>query len=185
MRKTNALLIQEDMKQLKFVTVPQLQREYDLTYTEAKEFLQQLILRGWVKPEAEGVRYSVQRKHLCLRKIQRCEVDVLFEEMTNDCVSALNHMEKQKGQGVTQAELERIVRGDEDTESAIELLLKHKLIYQAEELYFLTVSKKTVEVLWTVELEKKRSVMRRKMSDSKDKDEEIKKLFNVLFEEDE
>lgn len=183
MRETNALLIQENLKKRSFVTVPWLQQEYDLTYLEAKEFLQQLILRSWVKPHAEGIRYQVQHRNLCLRKIRRSEVDGLYTDMTNDCVTALNHLERQGGTGATKRELERVVHGDEDTESAIRTLMKLRLIYQVDELYFLMVSKKTVEVINEVESEKRRTVMRRKMSDSGEKDAEIKKLFDVLFED--
>jgi len=53
-----------------------------------------------------------------------------------------------------------------------------------DELYFLTVSKRTVQVLALVEMEKRRAVMRRKISDSGDKDAEIKKLYDPLFEDD-
>ncbi|MBE6958178.1 MAG: hypothetical protein E7447_03375 [Ruminococcaceae bacterium] len=184
MRKTNALQIQEALKGEKYVTIPWLQLNYDMTYTEAKQFLQQLQNRGWVDTNAEGIRYAVRHKQLCLRKVQRSEVDKLYLNMTNDCILALTCLEKQEGAGATKRELERAIHGDEDTDEAISTLLKHKLIYQVDELYFLTVSKRTVQVLALVEMEKRRAVMRRKISDSGDKDAEIKKLYDPLFEDD-
>ena len=181
MREVNAMQIQEELRLQRYVTIPWLQVEYDLSYTEAKEFLRQLILRGWVEPNPKGIRYGVQKKKLCLRKIQRDEVDGLIADLNNDCVLALTCLDKQSGG--TLEDLEGAVRGDDDTEAAIRILTKHKLIYQAEDMYFLMVSKKTVQVISDVEAEKRRSVMRRKLLESKDKDDVLKKMFDVLFED--
>lgn len=181
MRETNGLQIQEELKMQKFVTVPWLQLEYDLTYLEAKEFLRNLIERGWVDATPKGIRYSVQKKRLCLRKLRREEVDGLLADMTHDCVLALACISNQKGAGATLDELERTVHGDDDTQAAIRILTKHKLIYQAEEMFFLMVSRKTAQVLENVEAEKRRLIMRRKFGE--DKDTELKKMFDVLFED--
>ena len=183
MRQINALQIQEDLRNMKYVTIPQLQLTYGMSYGEAKEFVEQLQKRGWVSSETKDIRYTVYPKRLCLRRIRRDEVDGLYEDLTNDCILALTQMQKLEGEGAAFRDLERAVHGDDDTNAAIRILLKHKLIYQCEELYFLTVSRKTVDVLWSVDMEKRKTALRRKMSDSTDHDREIKKLFDVLFED--
>jgi hypothetical protein len=182
MLQTNALQIQEDLKKQKFVTVPQLQQDYALTYSEAKEFLRLLILRGWVEPQGKGLQYNVQKKKLCLRKLQRQEVDGLIADITSDCIRALECLVDNAGLGATANDLEIAVRGDDDTQAAIRILTKHKLIFQNEEWYFLTVSEQTVKVLGRVDSEKRRSVLQRKLG-SKDKEAELKKLFDPLFED--
>lgn len=183
MRKTNALLIQETLKQRKYISIPWLQLEYDLTYLEAREFLKQMILRGWVASEPTGIHYSVRRKQLCLRKIRRDEVDGLYNDLTADSILALTCIEKQAGTGANFQDLERAVRGEDDTEAALQILNKHKLIYQADDLYFLAISKQAAQVLWAVDMEKRKSAIRRKMSDSAEIEEKIKKLFNALFDD--
>lgn len=181
MEKCNALQIQEALKKQTYVTVPWLQLEYGLSYLEAKDFLQQLILRGWVAPQAEGLRYDVHHGHLCLRKIRRDEVDGLYADMTSDCVTVLNHLEKQGSADFE--ELEEKVQGDDDTREALQVLMDHRLIYQVEAMYYLAISKRAVNVIWTVDTEKRRTVMRRKMMDPDEIERDIKKLYNALFED--
>ena len=70
----NAYLIQERFKQLKNVTIPWIQKEYNLSYKEAKEFLTLLQRRGWVKTSPVGIKYPILKNNLNLRKIVREEV---------------------------------------------------------------------------------------------------------------
>lgn len=183
MRETNAMLIQETLRQQKYVTIPWLQREYALSYDEARQFLRQLAERGWVDPQVNGIQYAVRPQFLCLRKIRRNEVDALYENLTKDCILVLSRMDEMEGQGATEAELERAVRGMDDTTAAIRILLKQKLIYQANDLYFLTISSKSVSVLWRVDMEKRKASILRKNEGDGQMSERIRMLFEELFED--
>jgi hypothetical protein len=182
MSKINAFTIQQRLGQLESVSIPWIQMEYSLSYRDAKAFLNQLISRAWVGKHPCGIYYAVRPENLRLRVIDRSEVDVLFEKVTTDCVSALQCIREKKG-GATFDELVSAVRGDEDTRDALETLQELNLIYKADELYFSCVSDKTIKVMGDVEAEKRRMEMHRKIRTGMEDMEKCRRLFDALFDE--
>lgn len=182
MSKVNALTIQQRLEQLESVSIPWIQTEYSLSYRDAKAFLNQLIGCAWVKKDPWGISYAIRRENLRLRAIEPGEVDVLFEKVTTDCVSALQCIGEKKA-GATFDELVSAVRGEEDTRDALKTLTELNLIYKADELYLSCISHKAIKVMADVEAEKRRMEMHRKIRTGMDDMEKCKRLFDALFDE--
>lgn len=185
MDQVNAYLIQEKIKRKRYVSVPWIQQEYGLHYGEAKAFLTHLKNRGWIAPATTGIRYFVNRKRLFLRKLDRDEVDGLIEDINMDCVAALKCMQKADGSGALRMEIADAIRDEDDTNEVIEILNRHRLVYQEAEMFFLRVSRKTVEVLEKVVRRKHRNAASRRFLEEDDEgcDDSCKELFDVLFED--
>lgn len=178
MAEINALDIQEAIGERRVVTVPWIQMEYGLDYRQAKQFLAELISRGWIVPEPKGLNYRVLLHRLRLRKIIRDEIDSLIENMTLDCGIILNRMAEKNGGGTTFEEMRNAVHGIDDAEEAIETLERLELIYKSGNLFFSRVSKSTLEILVRVAEMQFKLV---KISDPTRKAEDYKKIKN-LFE---
>ena len=185
MNKINALVIQEILKKKDSVSVPWIQTEFSLDYKDAKEFLRHLMNRGWVETQTEGIEYAVIRQNLRLRKLERKEVDSLIEDMTNDCVSALQCIiDSEDSRGATMVQLIDEVKGHDDTREALEILTNHNLVYKVKDSYLSTVSNTTVQVLESVVKMKRHSDLRRRITGKDDEQASLRKLFDVLFEGD-
>lgn len=136
--------IQEQLRDKNGVSVPMLQYGYGLRYSQAREFLRQLQLRGWVSPTCRGVEFRVRKRKLFMRCLEHHEVAHLMVNYSNDCRDAL---EQAALGGATFGELERAVRGEEDTKHAIHDLTDMKLLWKEGDLYFSRVSNQTVSIL--------------------------------------
>lgn len=180
MECVNAYLIQEKIRNQRYVTVPWIQKEYGLGYKEAVEFLRLLKNRGWVAPLPVGVQFPVVKGNLCLRKLARNEVDGLIEDITVDCVTALECIQKKEG-GASYQDVHSAVRGDDDTDDALKILKEHQLIHRINELYFTTVSRKTVEILAAVVQGKRRSIAARRATGKAEDIGALRRLFDPLF----
>lgn len=185
MCKTNVLEIQERLKSQTHISVPWLQTEFDLSYKDARLYLRQMIKRGWVCGEVQGIHYRVYGENLRLRKLRREEVDPLLEDLTGDCTAALGCIQKQQGMGATHEEISDAVYGDDDADAALELLGKYDLVYAHDGHYFSCVSQKTIQVLTeAVKLRRNREMGRRMLGRTEEDDEDrIRKLFDKLFDE--
>lgn len=147
MKKVDALSIQKSIRSMGYVTVPWIQVKYHLSYGEAKEFLEELIRRGWVESKPVGIRYAVIGEHLVLRKIKLGEIDGLLDGLTRDSVRVLGEMTR-RNDGVTMPELLRVFRREENAlAKAIDFLMERKLISRINDRFYMAVSKATVIVL--------------------------------------
>lgn len=184
MYNTNAYLMQEKIKQKGHVTVPWLQSEYDFDYKEAKEILAYMIERGWLKAEPDGIKYEVIKSNCCLRRLVRNEVDGLIEDLGYDSASVILCIQSKEMHGATLDEIEQSVRCDEDeTREIIDMLTEHRIIYKFNDLYFLTVSRKTVSVLCEVARGRHRNPFSGKSSGKSEDIRAIRNLFDELFDE--
>lgn len=187
MKVENIFELQDILRQVDDVSVPWLQKELSLTYTEAKEMLTQLMLRGWVSKEVQGNRHKVLQENLKLRKIRRSEAMELYNHITADWVAAVNCVQKKTG-GATLEEIRMAVREEDEVEQTVDALLNYGLIYCVDALYFSRVRKCDVSALHQLQQLRRRSGTRRSLLDEDDdEDEELEKqlqeFFDGLFEE--
>ena len=184
MDKLNALKIQEILKKKTCVSIPWIQKTFSFDYKDAKEFLRLLIKRGWVESRSRGVEFAVLKENLRLRKLDCDEVDLLIEDITTDCVSALRCMEGDPEEiGATFSDIEADVHGTDDTHAAIKVLTGHRLIYKAGDCYYPAVSKQTVRVLDQVANAKRHTELRRRITGKEDFNKSLREFFDVLFED--
>lgn len=175
MRRTNAYIIQEELKKAEFITVPQVQREYGLSYFEAKEFMEILMEKEWIKPASCG-KYSVIRENLRLYKITREDVPRIIEIASFNTAMLLRQLRNKNGVG----EAFRGAGHGRTTEKGLKILEKHKLIYKIGDLYYLAVSRKTVDVIMDVAFRKECD----KNEDEYPSDyESLVRLFGVLLDD--
>ncbi|MBE6687160.1 MAG: hypothetical protein E7591_08030 [Ruminococcaceae bacterium] len=184
MRKYNALIIQEKLRTREYITIPDIQLEFFLHYVHAKEFLEQLICRGWVANEPEGLKYPVLKSYMALRRIERSEVDTFIERITVDAATALMAVVKRSARGgASYKDIYKEVRGERDTREAVRLLIECRLIYKFNDRYFSCVSENTALIL---------SALSRKKIDldcdedapvTQDYYEVLRDLFEPLFAE--
>lgn len=186
MCEINAYLIQERLKNVDFVSVPWIQKEYELKYREAKEFLECLQERYWVShiPMPDGGRYKVFHENLRLRKITRDEVDVLIDSLMPECIEVLDHIRKRFVQGWRSEELEGYYHNcDGVAECVFEILADHEIVFKFNERWFTIVSNKTLEVLLKVTILKDEREYYESDSRAQALMEDLRKEFDVLFEE--
>jgi len=177
----NAMIIQENIKKMEFISIPWIQIEYDLSYKQAKEFFNQLLLRGWAEEVPEGNLYRLNHENMKLREITANEVDVLFEDFDTDCSNALETINEKVC--ATSVDILKSVRGEDDTNKALEKLSKNNLIYVFNGKYFSCVSSQTVKVLSNIAREKRLKEMDERHGNKSARTEEtIKKLFDELFD---
>ncbi len=157
----------------KLVSVPELQLWLGFTYLEAKELVERLQRRGWLSRELIGRHYAVQREYCKLRRLRRDEVDKLIRTLDSDCCSALECV--QKNDGATYDELLAAVRGDDDTDDALEKLTDCELMYQYDGTWFLCVSHRASTVI--------RMMLRRRRSLEPSQRHTLRTMFEPLFED--
>lgn len=182
MKQVNAMDIQCALKGLKTVSVPWIQTEYELTYQEAKMFLGLLAARGWIKKEPDGILYEINKDNLCLRKIERKEVNKLIEDITSDCLSALNCLRRKAITGASTDDLIAEVRGEDDTKAALKVLTNLALVYCYDGMYFPRVSQATIRILTKAIRMKRTGDAQNRLSGETQNTKEIIKLFDELFE---
>lgn len=178
----NAFQIQQSLAGMPYVSIPWIQREFGLTYSQAKTFLAQLQLRGWADRKVQGNRYAVRKENLRLRFLDRSEVDDLIMDISKDCGSVLRLLKK--GKCVTFSEINDDINDDEDTARAIAILVKHKLIYLVDDVYFSCVSDKALEALGAVSRAKRYGRYGREESMDLEKMMQMREYFDILFEDD-
>lgn len=184
MSQMNGYTIQQALKQRSYVSVPWLQVEYDLQYAEARELLRRMTARGWLRKEAEGNQYQVVAENLKLRNINKPEVDAICTALTAGCIGVLKYIQK-KPDGATMAELVAALKDEDDARQAVTVLLEKNLIYCVDGVYFNCIPAKAVQVLQRVWDTKRRSMMRRRMSDEAQEPLDFGELFDELFGDDE
>ena len=136
MSTLNAMTIQEALKAVRVIHIPWLQHTFAISYTEAKRMMAELERRGWVVRSADRRYWRVHPSRLCLRRLDVSETDTLCENVTLDCVSALECLREARGKGLTRKQLEHAVHGATDTEEAIRALTRLNLIYYHGGLYY-------------------------------------------------
>ncbi len=183
MHSANIFTIQKKLAAQSAVSIPWIQNEYGLSYSEAKAFLRRLAYRGWVKDEADGISYPIIKENLKLRAIRRDEVDKLIDVITPNCHSALACIGKNGAANMRLIELN--VSGiDDDAEIEIKTLLENDLIYEYGGKYYSCVSKKVISVLGEMTRRTRLMIRSRTIHDEESR-EELKRLFDPLFDEDE
>ena len=181
MKNMNGLQLQELLRKETYLSVPRLQVLLGLRYQEARELLEKLLHRGWIKAPAEDLGYPVHQENMQLHKLSPDDVDGLIENITENCVEILKCLKEKGDEGSTHRELETAAYGRTSALKAFLTLVRYRLVYKYEDHYFLSVSYETVEVLEEVcekkccleEIDEKMQLeMCRK---------ELRKLFDKLF----
>ena len=175
MTQINAMALQEMLRKQNAVSLGWLQKELTLTYPEARKLVGYLRKRGWLGEE-ESFGYRVIKTSLFLRTLEKSEVGELVDVFTVDCQTVLNRVAENPAEGVDFGILEKAVRGDSDTREALEILLRHKLIFQWDGCYFSCMNRKTVEAFKEMML-RKRLMERREALDRK----RLIACFDALF----
>lgn len=183
MKEMNAFQIQQKLTGVPCVSVPWIQREFGLTYGQAREFLAQLQLRGWAGKTVQGNRYPVYRENLRLRFLERGEVDGLIVDINHDCGCILRFLKE--GKNATFDELNELINDEEDTTEAIKILEKHRLVYLIDDVYFSCVSDKTADVMMAMARTKNRYHSLESMLEDADKMKKMREFFDALFADDE
>ncbi len=180
MSEINAYYIQTVLEQQKAVTLPWIQHTFSLSYREAKEFLEVLMRRGWVKREAEEHGYAVQHEFLRLRTLRRNEVTSLIKRMTDDNAAVLKLLLTEPCNGISYEEVHQMLRRGFLCRAVLENLQEAKLIYRADDRFFCCVSAETVHVLDEV-ARVKENVETMSETERKEAQKAIRKLFEDLF----
>lgn len=173
--------LQEKLRKMPCVSVPQIQQDFGLTYKEAKVFLRELLDRGWVGKEPEGNCYPIMKDLLCLRNIHRSEVDDLIEDVDMNCVSVLQTVLKAKGEGVDFGDITFALDDEDDAQKTLQLLLKNRLLYERNGQYYICVSAKVVSVLSDVARIKRGWELGRRIAGRDVDKTKTKRLFETLF----
>lgn len=180
MEKLNGFIIQEKIRQQKRISHPMIQAEFCLDYNEAKEFISELIYLGWVEKEEGGRYYRVMPDNMKLRRIERSEIDSLFDGVDFECVNIMRRL--QEAGRLTDEQLYtspiRRIKG----KGILTKLLKLRLISEARDGYILCISAAAVDVLAEVVASKEMELE----GDGAELDEfavaNIKKKFEALFD---
>jgi hypothetical protein len=181
MNNVKIFMIQQQLREGVFISIPRIQQTYGLTYSQGKRFLQNLMDRGWVDEKPIGIRYRICKGMLKLRKIQKDEVVDLVDAITSDAATAL--MVIVQGNGVDFDDVEEKVRGREDTRKALELLVNKDLAYCHKERYYPCVSGRTARVLENVAAEKAHMETRNRILKKEMDISALLEMFRVLFED--
>ena len=183
MNSVCALDVQDTLKGESFISIPWIQLKYELGYPQARRFLEQLIIRGWIEKLPIGVQYAVKKENLLLRKIKRTEIDKIIEDITYDCMYVIEAVQKRSSQGVSFSELSHVVRGEDAAKEALKILTELNLIYYYDERFFSCVSRVTNEVLSNVVKMKRSNELSKRITGKKDDVEKTAKLFDPLFDD--
>ena len=171
----NAMQLQKMLETEDVVSLAWLQRQLELGYGEARQLAELLIKRGWLGAETPS-GYKVEKQNLFLREVKKCEVGKFVDAFTSDCGQAVGALVEHQEEGLPFKPIEKEVRGESDTREALETLLRLRLIFQKDDLYFLRVSQKTVEVFKEMMVQK-RLMERKEIMDRR----KLMACFDVLF----
>lgn len=181
MKKINAYVIQENLRPKRFISIPDIQSEYELDYREASEFLQHLMLRNWVEKKEDLHRgYMIIRSNLRLRHISRAEVDELIEDIDHYCTAVLSSISRRGSRGASFDEVASDLKSATKTSVAMEILIKHYMIYEAGDQYFNCVSDKVVEALEKVAEARHMLAIKEQIDFSPEEREKLKRMLEKL-----
>jgi len=174
----DAVLMQRFLKKRNTVTVPVLQVECGVSYSEAKEILRDLQERGWAEEACRGIEYGVIKDNLNLRDIERSEVDTLYEKVDLSSAYALELFDKSRG--ITYDEISDVIHDSDETDEVILNLTQLRLVYTYRRRIFLRVSEKAAQVIAQAA---KMKFPRTRGFEAKVRvnEAEIKKLYDQLF----
>jgi len=181
MEEMTIFTLQDKLRKLSFVSVPQLQMDFEFTYKEAKAFLQELHNRGWVEKEPQGNRYCVRTEQLRLRCIDRSEVDGLIEDIDSDCIALLLELQKHRGRGVEMEDLMDVLDDEDDVTRALYMLTKNRLVYISNSAYCLCISPKTVKALSEMVRAKRQAELAKRITGKNAERVNLRKFFDGLF----
>lgn len=185
MEKINALTIQERLRWETTISVPWLQLKHDLDYSQAKEMLREMIVRGWVEERPKGNQYQVRHENLKLRLLTPEEREVIIDGCTMDSLVALRHLSDAKGKGLTLPAVVDLVNGVRKTHEALDDLMELKLIYQVGERYYCAIPERSVEVLSRIERQKRFFRVDRNSDDYDRKMGDLRRIYESMFREEE
>lgn len=183
MKELNGLIIQKSLKKVDNVTIPWIQQEFDLYYSEAKNFIRILIEKEWVEDSPELYDYPVIKDNLQLRKIAKKEINSLIKDITRDCISMFLLLQGRDDEGATERDLIMSVFDYDSATDTLDVLTKHRLIHLIGDRYYLSVSEKTIHVLSMVVKEKNMSYIKKSFSGDKTSNNSLRALFDILFED--
>ena len=141
MSALDAWIIQETLKQEKIVNVPWVQHTFSVSYLQAKDMVAEMERRDWLSRTADRRGWRVMTEDLFLRRLDLSETETLCEELTAECLSVLECLQKAEGGGVPYEVLKDAVHGSTDTNEALHTLAKLKLVFCShEQLYYSCIS---------------------------------------------
>ena len=133
------------LKRKGHISVPMLQMEFGLEYAKARRFMEYIIEVGWAENKPAGLNYKVIYKHLEDKVLGKSELKRLYKILTPDCYLLISYLSSHDWGNYS--DLLDVVRDEKDTDSAIEILLREKLIRGKKDRYTLIISKKTADKL--------------------------------------
>lgn len=178
MSQLDAWVIQETLKKQRHITLPWVQYTFQVPYSNAVWMMEQLELRGWVAPTGDGRNWQVNHEALCLRRLEKSECAALLEQLTADCVSALDCLREAQGNPVTAKMVEAAVRGRTDTVEALRVLTELNLIFFHKEYGFSTISTAENRALTITA----RACIRRRISTRYTEEEAVEYFRKLLWE---
>ena len=182
MSKLNAWIIQETLKQEKIINVPWVQHTFSVSYFRAKDMVMEMERRGWLLRTDDRSGWHVITANLFLRRLDPSETDTLCEEMTADCLTGLECLQKAAGTGIPYDVLEDAVHGATDTQEVIRTLLKLNLMFCShEQLYYSCISTRESRALArAIRRRLRREAIRGRRDDEQEMSEFRTLLWNAI-----
>ena len=177
MKNLNAIELQSLLRKIGKVSVAELEYYLELTFTEAKTVRDRMIALKWIGETEESGFHAVLVNNLTLRRINSEERDGLVNDLSPDCISALECIAKHTGASVDDIEL--AVTGASDTLAALNIIEKHKLAHRVGAEYYLNVPKRAVDVFR--EIVNLRRILERRPAEKDQIEKQIKKAFDRLL----
>ena len=159
------------------ISVPIMQIICKISYKEAREALTKMQNCGLVSTEEQGVSFSVNKDKVVNRVFCKEEAREIYNMVTTELVRILTKIVDHPG--IPLAELMREIRDEDcDVPQIVTALIKHKLIYEYNKLFFAAVNKRQCTGFSRIARTKRRY----ETTETEPSDEEINSLFAILIE---
>ena len=173
------LELEDALRKRDAVSVPWLQKEYGLTYAQARPLVSELVSMLILEGESDGLEFSVIHRNLVFRRLERNEFDPLYNAFVASDIRLLEAIVKNK-----KSTFEELAKRDrtktmlsKSTSEKLQMFLEYRLISEINGYYVPRISEFTVEVLCEIFLRKANT------KQTAEEKKYVAMLFERLFDE--
>lgn len=132
------------------VSIPQIQYEMQISYKDAHALIDYAIKREWLKECEVGNEYPTMVSKFLHKELPPDACEFLYDELGYDDLKVLYYLEKNFS-ATLQEILSNVDHNEDDMREALDNLLNLKVIFEQDNQYYCSLSKKSVTQIKKIE----------------------------------
>ncbi len=148
MTRFDVYTLQKRMRLCEYVSIPRLQKEFNVPYSFAKKMLLKLIEIKWIEAEPNGYKHTINSWRLVHRKITDEDVEALIDFLDQSNARVFHELAIKDGMSLK--EIEKGLFTIDKIPEILESMIEMGLIYEHDKKYYTRVTKELINVFNSV-----------------------------------